>query len=170
MILTGTAIRQARRLGEIVLEPFDDSLVNPNSYNYRLGTTLVRISRDAGGQETVDCLELAADGLLLQPKILYLGYTYEVIGSTKYVMTLLGRSSIGRLGLFLNVTADLGHVGSASQWTLELKVVQPLRVYPYMRIGQVAFWLQCGRVSFYQGRYHHDAGPVRNRDPRLERC
>ena len=54
---------------------------------------------------------------------------------------LLGRSSIGRLGIFLNVTADLGHIGSCSHWTLEITVVQPVRIYPGTKIGQVSFWV-----------------------------
>ena len=82
-------------------------------------------------------------------------------------MTLLGRSSIGRLGLFLNITADLGHVGSATRWTLELSVVQPLRIYAGMRLGQVAFWKPSGRIENYSGRYSNQCGPVECLDLRL---
>ena len=58
--------------------------------------------------------------------------------------SLIGRSSVGRLGLFLQITADLGHLGKAHCWTLELKVVQSLIVYPHMKIGQVSFWQVTG--------------------------
>src|SRR5688572_22211220 len=139
MILTGTAIEQSRGAGEIVIEPFDPSLLNPNSYNFRLAETLLKANGEAAGH-SFDKIELCDQGFTLQPKTLYLGATMEVIGSTHFAMTLLGRSSLGRLGLFLNITADLGHVGAVSQWTLELVVVQPLRIYPKMSIGQVAFW------------------------------
>jgi hypothetical protein len=44
----------------------------------------------------------------------------EELGSRKYAMSLIGRSSIGRLGLFLQVSANLGHTGSSHCWTLEL--------------------------------------------------
>lgn len=138
--------------------------MNPNSYNFRLfDTLLIAIDNKHGGQN-LEKITLSAAGFVLQPNKLYLAATHETIGSTKYVTTLLGRSSIGRLGLFLNITADLGHVGAVSQWTLELTVVQPLRIYPSMRIGQVAFWKQMGRIENYCGRYHKDTEPVPNRD------
>jgi dCTP deaminase len=105
-------------------------------------------------------VDLPPDGFVLLPKTLYLAATLEIIGSTDYAITLLGRSSLGRLGLFLNITADLGHVGTLSQWTLELSVVQPLRVYSGMRIGQVAFWKAYGKTRRYCGRYHQDLGPI----------
>jgi dCTP deaminase len=162
MILTGAAIREAVKNGEIVIEPFDDRAVNPNSYNYRLGDTLVHFGHGAA-------FRFDRCGYVLLPGNLYLGHTKEILGSRKYAMTLLGRSSTGRLGLFVNINADLGHVGSMGQWTLELSVVQPLRVYPGCRIGQIAFWETIGRSVAYTGRYSLDLGPVANRDTSLER-
>src|SRR5260221_2816226 len=125
MILTGKAIERAVEKGDIVIEPFDQKLINPNSYNYRLFQKVLKLSRDTYFDE----FTLDSSGLVLEPGVLYLGATFEVVGSAKYVTTLLGRSSMGRLGLFLNVTADLGHAGSVSRWTLEMKVGQPLRIY-----------------------------------------
>jgi dCTP deaminase len=97
-----------------------------------------------------------------------LGATAELIGSGDYVVTLLGKSSIGRLGIFLNITADLGHVGCHSRWTLEITVVQPVRLYPGICIGQVAFWRPATPPRRrYRGRYLHDVQPQRNRDAAL---
>lgn len=143
MILTGSEIQREVFNGNILITPFDERQVNPNSYNYRLAPSLVRFSpnvidfRDNFETETI---VLGDQGYLLEPGTLYLGATYEKIGSDKYVPSLIGRSSMGRLGLFLQITADLGHLGTFHSWTLELKVVQPLRIYPQMRIGQVSFW------------------------------
>ena len=89
------------------------------------------------------------------------------MGSATYAITLLGRSSIGRLGIFLNATADLGHVGSNSHWTLEISVVQPVYIYPLMRIGQVAFWVTQGICEPYNGRYHRDVRPELSKDSLL---
>lgn len=164
MILTGLAIKNAYEKGEIIIDPFDESYLNPNSYNYRLFKTILRVSYDDVGNQCFEHIDIPDTGYILQPDTLYLGATLEILGSTKFVMTLLGRSSLGRLGLFLNSTADLGHVGSMSQWTLELSVVQPLKLYPGMRIGQISFWKQLGDVETYTGRYHKDTGPVPNRD------
>ncbi len=147
MILTGTKITEEVLNGSIFLDPFEVSLVNPNSYNYRLGEELIEITYDVDDMKALPIqykLTIPDDGYVLQPNKLYLSVTYETIGSTKYVPSLIGRSSLGRLGLFLQITADLGHIGTCHKWTLELTVVQPLRVYPRMRIGQVSFWVTEG--------------------------
>jgi dCTP deaminase len=167
MILTGPAIKTAVKNGRVVLEPFDATNLNPNSYNYHLGDTL--LIPGLGGRRSRK-VRLHADGYVLKPGQIYLGTTQETIGSDYFVTLLLGRSSIGRLGIFLNVTADLGHIGSRSRWTLELTVVQPVRIYPQMKIGQVSFWMTDHRTTHrYEGRYHNDAKPVANRDSKLNR-
>jgi len=163
MILSGPEIAAARHRGEIVIDPFDVQQVNPNSYNFRLGNQILVLANAKRERHVT----LTSDGLCLIPGEVYLGSTVEVIGSSRYVTTLLGRSSTGRLGLFLNITADLGHCGAISQWTLEMTVIQPLRVYPGMRVGQVAFWLQQGATNQYAGRYHGDQGPQLSRDDKL---
>jgi dCTP deaminase len=168
MILSGAAIRQAVQQGEIVLGAWSEQQLNPNSYNFRLADKLLHIA-DAGGFFPLPrWIELGPEGFVLEPRNLYLGATAEVIGSDRFAMTLLGRSSTGRLGLFLNVTADLGHTGSSSRWTLELSVVQSLRIYPGMQVGQVAFWRNAGSVALYGGRYQQDLEPTVCRDLLLE--
>ena len=164
MILSAQAIQQAQLEGRIDIDPFDVSNLNPNSYNFRLGSTILKCCMNAPAGHAFERIDLPPDGFVLAPKTLYLAATLEIIGSTEYAITLLGRSSLGRLGLFLNITADLGHVGTLSQWTLELSVVQPLRVYPGMRIGQVAFWKAYGTTRRYCGRYHQDLGPIPSKD------
>lgn len=167
MILTGPAIWSAAKRGDVSLEPFDRADLNPNSYNYHLGDSLLVLGI---GGKPLRKVTLSASGYVLKPGKVYLGATLERIGSDRYVTLLLGRSSVGRLGIFLNVTADLGHLGSCSHWTLELTVVQPVRVYPRLKIGQVAFWLTDETSSHrYRGRYHRDSHPVGNRDRTITR-
>jgi dCTP deaminase len=167
MILTGPAIISAVKNRDIVIEPFHPANVNPNSYNYHLSNSLIVLGR---GGRVLRTVAMSARGYVLKPGKVYLAATRERIGSDKYVILLLGRSSIGRLGIFLNVTADLGHVGSRSHWTLELSVIQPVRVYPGMKIGQVSFWLTDYLNSDrYVGRYRHDVRAVANRDQSLIR-
>jgi dCTP deaminase len=168
MILTGRAIYNAWQIGDIDIEPFDPEFLNPNSYNYRLSNTLLLIKNiQDNNQQIVNEIHIGKEGFLLEPGNLYLGSTFEKIGSNTFVTILLGRSSIGRLGLYLNVTADLGHLGSLSRWTLEMTVVQPLIIYPLMKIGQVSFWVQDGPEAFYNGRYQGDSMPFPNKDQRL---
>jgi dCTP deaminase len=55
--------------------------------------------------------------------------------------------------LFLEISADLGNLGTAHKWTLEITSVQPVIIYPYMKIGQVSFWIPEGDIINYQGNY-----------------
>ena len=159
MILSGKKIKEEVFNGNIDIEPYDDKLLNPNSYNYRLSEVLYEVIDDVVDPKkktNVRKIELTDDGYVLMPNRLYLASTYEKIGSSKYVTQLIGRSSVGRLGLFLQVTAPLGHVGCNHCWTLELRTVQPLRVYPKMRIGQVTFWKILGdkKMTYSSGKYN----------------
>lgn len=150
MILTNTEIQKQIKKGNIVVSPFNEKLLNPNSYNYRLGDELLEFDSviDAKLKQEPKKIKLNSDGYVLQPNKLYLASTFEKIGSKKFVTQLIGRSSLGRLGLFLQITAPLGHVGTLHNWTLELKAVQPLKVYPFMKIGQVTFWKIKGNKKF----------------------
>lgn len=160
MILSGQEIMKQVKNKNIIIEPFEQKNINPNSYNYRLGHQYKIVSID----ETLDYKNRSIDennplsyisekGLLIEPGKIYLATTYEIIGSHKFVTLLIGRSSVGRLGLFLEISADLGNLGTAHKWTLEITSVQPVIIYPYMKIGQVSFWIPEGDMINYQGNY-----------------
>ncbi|MFG6672545.1 hypothetical protein ACGYLS_19895 [Bacillus subtilis] len=151
MILTGIKIFDEVKAGNIKIFPFDKSNINPNSYNYKLDPLLKHINISETGEKKVKNILIPEGGLILKKGEVYLGTTYEKIGSDKYSMRLIGRSSTGRLGLFLQISADLGHVGSYHKWTLEILPLQDIIVYPLMRIGQVSFWLNEGSIDLYQG-------------------
>lgn len=157
MIITGKEIKKQVEQGRIHISPFVEEHINPNSYNYRLHEDLLEILDlpiDPKVEPNFRKIKIGKEGYVLQPGKLYLGSTVEKIGSDHYVTSLIGRSSVGRMGLFLQITADLGHLGAKHRWTLELKVVQPLIVYPQMKIGQVSFWTVEGAPNnLYNGKY-----------------
>ncbi len=164
MILTKLEIDKQVKKKNINITPYSSTLLNPNSYNYRLGHTLIefdQIQIDAHQKPKTKIIHIPPTGYVLQPGKLYLGSTFEKIGSKKFVTQLIGRSSIGRLGLFLQITAPLGHVGTYHSWTLELHTVQPLRVYPLMKIGQVTFWKTKGnrKINYVNGEYKNYQRP-----------
>ncbi|MFG2563063.1 2'-deoxycytidine 5'-triphosphate deaminase domain-containing protein [Streptomyces sp. NPDC048496] len=156
MILTGPQIAREHAAGRIRIDPFDQEQLNPNSYNYRLGPTL-RTHRgqvvDALGAHELDEVRIPEAGIVLEPGRVYLGTTVEAIGSEHFVPSLIGRSSLGRLGVFLQVSADLGNLGAVHRWTLEIVVVQPIRLYPGMVVGQVSFWTPTGARRLYDGHF-----------------
>ena len=147
MILTCNEIVKQIKRKNINIEPFSQEMLNPNSYNYHLNNELLLIDKNLDSKEKTSFkkITIPPDGYVLEPNKLYLGSTYEKIGINKYVTQLIGRSSVGRLGMFLQITAPLGHLGTFHNWTLEIEVVQPLKIYPFMRIGQVTFWKTKGK-------------------------
>lgn len=162
MILTGPEIAAAATDGRLRISPFTPEQVNPNSYNVRLGPTLLTYTEpviDAHHPNPTRAIELEEGGYVLQPGELYLGHTIEEVGSDRFVPLLFGRSSVGRLGLFVEITAPIGDIGFHGQWTLMLSSVRPLRVYAGMKIGQIMFLLASGPIDLYSGKYQSATGP-----------
>ena len=87
----------------------------------------------------VEKLKIPSNGLVLEANRLYLGRTVEYTETKNLVPMLEGRSSIGRLGLFVHVTAGFGDVGFKGYWTLEIFCVQPVKIYPNVEICQIYF-------------------------------
>lgn len=163
MILTGPQIISGVERGDIVIRPFRKRQVTPNSYDFRLGDRCcIYTARvlDPAKDNATRRFQIPTEGILLKPSRLYLFNTEETMGSTRYVPIIRGRSSIGRLGLFIDITADLIDLGSINQWTLQLHCVQPVRVKPGMLIGQVTFWKTYGRRMQYDGKYISRQSPV----------
>jgi dCTP deaminase len=163
VILTGQAIARGVTDGTIVIEPFEPSQVGPNSYDFRLGDRCkIYESEILDSRRENKAIEIPfpSEGLLLAPNRLYLFNTFEMMGSSCFVPIIRGRSSVGRLGLFIHITADLIDIGSINQWTLQLHCVQPIRVFPGMLVGQVTFWVVEGDVQLYKGKYANHMSPV----------
>lgn len=103
-------------------------------------------------------------GWVLKPGIAYLMHTHEKVCAEKFVPILDGKSSIGRLFIKVHETAGFGDPGFDGQFTLEVTVQIPVRVYVGMRIGQVRFNQIDGEVTSYKttGTYRGEAaeGPV----------
>ncbi|GAA2695145.1 dCTP deaminase [Streptomyces lunalinharesii] len=162
MILTGPEITAAAHDGRLTITPFEPAQVNPNSYNVRLGPTLVTYTSpviDPHQPNPTQTVEIGPGGYVLQPGELYLGHTLERVGSDTFVPLLFGRSSVGRLGLFVEITAPIGDIGFHGQWTLMLSPIRPLRVYAGMKIGQIMFFVATGTVAPYRGKYQAATGP-----------
>ncbi|MGM0444402.1 MAG: dCTP deaminase [Fibrobacterota bacterium] len=158
MILSGLEIE--KRLGtDIKLNPYSRKQLNPNSYNLRLhDEMLVYCNRTLDMKEPnpVDTIRIPEKGMILEPEKLYLGRTVEYTETENLVPMLEGRSSIGRLGLFVHVTAGFGDVGFKGFWTLEIFCVQPVRIYPGVEVCQVYFHTIEGSHERYEGGKYQD--------------
>ncbi len=141
MILSGSEIK-ARLGSDIVIDPFSDDQLNPNSYNLRLHNELLvyeEIVLDMRRPSRYRRMQIPPEGLVLQPNQMYLGRTMEYTETRNLVPMLEGRSSIGRLGMFVHVTAGFGDVGFCGYWTLEIIAVQPIRVYAGVQVCQIFY-------------------------------
>jgi dCTP deaminase len=159
MILTGREIRKQLG-GNIVIDPFDERNLNPNSYNLTLHHELMtyeEVVLDMRKANRVRRVEIPEEGLILSPNQLYLGRTVERTETHNFVPMIEGRSSVGRLGLFVHVTAGFGDVGFCGYWTLEMFAVQPVRIYPGVPICQIFYHEVCGEIIEYQSdKYQHN--------------
>ena len=156
MILTGQEIK--RHLGKsIIIDPFDESQLNPNSVNLRLHDELLvyeELVLDMRKNSRVRRISIPPDGLVLAANQLYLGRTVECTETHEFVPMVEGRSSIARLGLFVNATAGFGDVGFAGFWTLQIYAVQTVRIYPNIPICQILYHTLTGEITEYSsGKY-----------------
>jgi dCTP deaminase len=181
VILTGKAIEDRVLSGEIKIDPYRPEQLNPASYDLRLGADVwVYCSQwlDANGHPTrvLDSKQqnpgrvekIGPNGLVVYPSELYLMHTEEVVCAQSLVGVVDGKSSIGRLGATVHVTAGYIDPGFHGQITLEVATLgQPVRLYAGMRIAQLRFHEVTGEVTSYQdrGNYTGEAsmGPVPSR-------
>jgi len=136
--------------------------INPNSYNLTLHEdvmTYEEVVLDMKKNNRTRNMKIPESGLVLEPNRLYLGRTVERTETHNLVPMIEGRSSIGRLGLFVHVTAGFGDVGFAGFWTLEMFAVQPIRIYPGIEICQIFYHQINGDIKEYSsGKYQNNVG------------
>jgi dCTP deaminase len=162
MILTGNEIK--KRMGkEIIIEPFDEKRINPNSYNLCLHNELLVYDEDIIDMKKKNQTKkiiIPEEGFVLMPGKLYLGRTVEFTATDNYAPMLEGRSSIGRLGISVHSSAGVGDVGFRGTWTLDISCVEPVRIYPFVEICQIMYYSLEGDSSIqYHGKYLGQTDP-----------
>ncbi len=162
------------------ITPFTPEHVGPNSYDVRLGDRLLTyqgIGEYSENYVVLDCRKdnptvehiIPDEGIVLEPGRLYLGSTVERTWCAGLTPWCDGRSSVGRLGMQIHMTAGRGddgfggHVEGGCAWTLEIAVVHPLRVYANMRVGQLTFFTLQGKRQAYTGKYTQQTNPTASR-------
>jgi dCTP deaminase len=150
MILVDWQLRDRISRGHILIDPYDEKLIQPNSIEIRLGNHFVWYEKsdeiiDPYAKDTVTggVGELHADSFVLHPGQFILAETYERIGlPDNIVATIEGKSSIARLGVTLHQTGGWIDAGFRGTITLEMCNVnsRPVKVYAGMPIGQLVFY------------------------------
>lgn len=158
MILSGSEI-DSRMGHDLDISPYDRSRLNPNSYNLSLHNELLvyeEVILDVKFPNRFRRITIPEEGLILNPNQIYLGRTVEYTRTDNHVPMIEGRSSLGRLGLFVHATCGFGNVGFCGYWTLEMCAVQPIRIYPYIPICQIFYHDIAGKVHHYSSDKYQD--------------
>ncbi len=169
--LTGSEIIHQVIMGNITIDDYKIKNINPNSYNLTLDNVLktynpvyrnpnnpndTRQYLDILKENPYNTYEIPENGFALLPGTLYIASTKERVFTNKFIPEIGGRSSIGRLGITIHVTAGYGDIGFDGKWTLEIVVVHPIIIYPNIPICQIDFRPPCGDTCIqYKGRYQH---------------
>lgn len=162
MLISGAEI-QRRLETDLAIEPFDPERLNPNSYNLSLHNELLiyeEIVLDAASPNRYRRIEIPAEGLTLQPGMLYLGRTNEYTETRGLVPMIQGRSSLGRLGLFINPGGSFGDCGYCGTWTIEMHCVQPVRIYAGMQIAQIYYLHLDGKCKGYDSDKYQNSRDI----------
>jgi len=165
MILSGSEIKNRKDKGDIVIVPFNESNINSNSYNITLDNKILiydHVMLDMKINEPTTELTIPETGFILHPEKVYLAQTVEHTETYNLVPMIEGRSGVGRLGINIHVTAGFGDVGFRGKWVLELSCIHPVRIYPFIQIGQIYYHTIEGDIDpelLYRGSYQ-DTGKI----------
>lgn len=161
-MLTGAEILKNVKSGKIIITPFSEKQLNPNSYNLRLEGKLLEYALDEGGyldsrkRNPTKSIIIGPNGYILQPGHFYLGSTIEYTDSGNYIPCISGRSSVARLGIEIHRTAGFGDIGFRGTWTLEITTPVPVKVYQGQEICQIYYESPEGDIPDkfrYHGKY-----------------
>ena len=182
MILSDGTLRRLLANRRLVIDPLDDSQIQPASIDVRLGSTFLAFRRHTS--ECIDPRELNEalmepvtvpddQPFILHPGEFVLGTTLERLTLPDDIVARVeGKSSLGRLGLLIHATAGFVDAGwTNGQITLELSNVAPLpiKLWPGMKIGQLSFMRMDAPAERPYGHpalgstYQGQSGPVASR-------
>jgi dCTP deaminase len=150
LILTAKKILDEITGKTILIEPFREDCLGPNSYDIHLGRFMITYTDrilDAKERNNVEEITIPPEGYLLQPSTVYLGVSEEYIETHRHVPILKGISSVTRLGINVNSSSGIGSIGHRNTWTMEITVVQPVRVYHGMPLAQLIFFEVSGEID-----------------------
>jgi dCTP deaminase len=173
VVLSDRTIREELAAGRLVIDPFDESLLQPSSVDLRVAGEFRVFHNNRRAYIDVkdandDLTEVVAipegEAFILHPGEFVLGSTSERVAlPDDLVARLEGKSSLGRLGLLIHSTAGYIDPGFDGTITLELSNVArlPISIYPGMPIGQISFLQMTTPVERpYRGKYQGQSGPT----------
>jgi dCTP deaminase len=159
-ILCGDSIRKEWLAGNIGIdpEPVWEEQLQPASLDLRLGPGIMLV----GQHYTAETM--LGEGWTLKPREFVLAHTVERVRMPSgLVARVSGRSSWGRRGLAVHITAGFVDPGFDGELTLELynHSPRPIELSHGVRVCQLVFErLDRSSAFVYSGRYQGQTGPT----------
>jgi dCTP deaminase len=181
VLLSDRDIRAELAAGRVVLEPFDEAMVQPSSVDVRMDKYFRvfenhRYPHIDPAEEQTELTRLVepepGEPFILHPGEFVLASTYEVVTLPDDIAGRLeGKSSLGRLGLLTHSTAGFIDPGFSGHVTLELSNVAtlPIKLWPGMKIGQLCLFRLSSPAEHpygsaqYGSRYQGQRGPTQSK-------
>lgn len=151
MILSDKDIREGVNSGKLIIEPFDESCLQPATYDLHLDNEFKVFKKNNNilldpknpVSDMMEDIHIKDDEcFIIHPGDFVLGLIKEKTGVDNcHVGRLEGKSSLGRLGLIIHTTSGFLDPGNRLKLTLELfnASTLPIKLYPNMKIAQIAF-------------------------------
>lgn len=173
-LLPDHAILAAAKSDQITIDPFDMCRIQPCSYDLTLGSTFEYLTAgtEIDPAREVPTHRAIASTIRLRPGGFVLAGTRERITlDASHACRVEGKSSLGRLGLAVHVTAGWIDPGFSGQVTLELvnHASRPIVLHAGMLIAQACFWRLASPVADMYGqpsvssRYQGQDAPTASR-------
>jgi len=151
-LLCDWEIKNAVDSGELVIKPFDATLISSNSVDLRLGDQFLTYLKSDVVIDPYDCETVGKDirttwnakTFIINPGDFILARTLEYIKLPDfYAARVEGKSSLARIGLTIHQTGGWIDSGFGGTVTLEISNVnvRPIRLYAEMLICQLAIFL-----------------------------
>lgn len=148
MVLVDWEIEEAIRSGKLGVDPFEPSLLQPNSLDVRLSSSFVRYQEgvlDPFNKSSLDhvCIPYHALRVILSPQEFLLASTMEMFALPPDITaTIEGKSSLARLGVSIHQTGGRIDAGFRGAITLEICNMNPrcaVTLHAGMPIAQMVF-------------------------------
>ena len=170
MILSDTTLKSMLKEGTLVCEPIDDKSIQPASIDCRLGDHFLVVEENhmhviTLGDE-IKYREIISDSIVIPPHSFLLATTQEHVELPDNLTSFVeGRSSIGRMGLFIQ-NAGWVDPGFKGRITLELYNASslPIKLEAGKRICQLVFCSMDQKAENpYNGKYQGQSATVGSR-------
>lgn len=181
MLLSDRDIKATIERGDLVIDPFDEALIQPSSVDVRMdrffrvfnNSRYTHIDPKLPMEDLTTLVEVEEDEpFVLHPGEFVLGATLEKFTLPDNLAGRLeGKSSLGRLGLLTHSTAGFIDPGFSGHITLELSNVAnlPITLWPGMKVGQLALFKMTSAAETPYGsgklgsKYQGQRGPTPSR-------